>query len=282
MTTEDLATGGEQPVTTASTAAPEKSDKVETKANEEQKTSEASTEAGKQPDPIADPAKEAEAASEAAKALQKRKQTMQDRLNDVTHARREAERRAERAERDLAQLRSKMKAPVADEYTDPAKLTADQVNHTLDQREAQRLEAERTEAAKDADKARAVAWHERVQEFKADNADFEQVAFSAHIGPETSLMVADMEEGPAVAYHLGKNPALASQIEGLPERQRPFALGKLAAQITAPPPRRVTSAPPPVDAASGKSGGGRAENPADMSVERYVEWRKNGGGGGKR
>lgn len=275
MGTQDLATGGDQPETITAPAAAAEPQKVDD-TTDEGNTSQAGAVKGDQPEPAKDPAKEDQAASEAAKALQKRKQTMQERLNEVSFERRKAELRAEQAERDLADLRGKLKAPNPDEYTDPAKLTADQINYTMDQREVRRLEGERVQASQEADKARALAWNERVQDFKADNPDFEQVAFNAPIGRETSLMVADMEDGPAVAYHLGKNPAEARRIEGLPERQRTFALGKIAAQITAPPPRRITNAPAPVNAASGKSGGGGTDDPAKMDMEEYARRRKSG------
>ncbi len=275
MGTQDLATGGDQPETITAPAAAAEPQKVDD-TTDEGNTSQAGAVKGDQPEPAKDPAKEDQAASEAAKALQKRKQTMQERLNEVSFERRKAELRAEQAERELADLRGKLKAPNPDEYTDPAKYQADHLDYRLDQREVRRLEGERAQASQEADKARALAWNERVQDFKADNPDFEQVAFNAPIGRETSLMVADMEDGPAVAYHLGKNPAEARRIEGLPERQRTFALGKIAAQITAPPPRRITNAPPPVDAASGKSGGGSGFNPAKASVEEFsAEYRKN-------
>lgn len=273
MTTEDLAPGGVQPEPTATTAAPEP-EKVDDLV-EGAKAPEATTEEGKQPDPVKDTAKEDAAASEAAKALQKRKQTMQERLNEVTRKYRDEERRANRLAAQIAQQEGKLKPPNADDYTDPAKHTADQISYTLDQRRVQELKAEHAEASQEANRSRASAWFERVQDFKVDNADFEQVAHSAPIGEETSLMVADMEEGPAVAYHLGKNPALARKIEGLPERMRPFELGKIAAQITATPPRRITTAPTPVSAISGKSAGG-SDDPGDMSMEEYARRRKSG------
>lgn len=271
MTTEDIANAdGANTATTATTAAPE-TEKVETKATAGEEQAAATTEDGNQPDAANDPAKEAEAASEAAKALQKRKQTMQERLNEVTHARRDAERRAERAERELAQLRGRMKAPVADQYEDPAKLTADQVNHTLDQREAQRLEDEHKNAKSDAQVARALAWAERVEAFKESASDFEKVAFSAQIGEDTSLMVADMEDGPAVAYHLGKNPAEARRIDKLSNREKAFELGRIAERLTTKPLPRITAAPNPVSAVSGRLSGSNPD-PSKMSQAEFEKW----------
>lgn len=276
MTTEDLANaGGEQPATTATTAAPEP-EKVDD-LDKEATASEATSEQGEQPGAAkTDEDPDAKAASDAGKALNKHKRTASERVQQAVTRQREAERETQRLRERLAQLEGKIKAPNADDYTDPAKLTVDQLNYSLDQRRVQDLKEQHADATQAAEQARAVAWVERVQDFKADNPDFEQVAFAAPIGRETSLMVADMEDGPAVAYHLGKNPALARQIEGMPERQRPFALGKIAAQVTAPPPRRITNAPAPVEAASGKSGGGSAPDAGKVDMDEYARLRKSG------
>lgn len=272
MITDNDATGGAQP-DTASTAAPQ-TEKVETPAVASEQ---ASTEEGKRPEAEKTEEQQVKEASEAAKTLNERKHRAKERVQQAVARQNAAEDRARRAEARVRELEGKIKPPNADEYTDPAKLTADQIDHSFDRRRVQDLKQEHSEAADDAQKARALAWHERVEEFKADNADFEQVAFAADIGEKTSLMVAEMEDGPAVAYHLGKFPAIARQIEALSERQRPFALGKIAAQVTAPPPKRITNAPSPTEQAAGKSGGMTDGPPSDPTA--YAAWRKRGGGG---
>lgn len=277
MTIDNDAPGGEQP-DTAATAAPEQSEKVETPAKAE--TPEAISEEGKQPDTAKTDAEQAAEASEAAKALNRRKQPANERINEITGKYREAERRAERAEARARELEGKLKPPVADDYTDPAKLNADQIAYAMKQSRLQDLKDEHADAAKEADSARALAWFERAEAFKAEHPDFETVAHNAPIGRETSLMVADMEDGPAVAYFLGKNPAKARQIEAMPERARAFELGKIAAQATMPAPRKITTAPTPINSVAGKSGGS-SDNPAEMDMDRYVQWRKKGGGGGR-
>lgn len=275
MTTEDLANaGGDQPANTDSTAAPEKSDKVETKANEDKSPSEAATEEGDKPDTANDAAKDDKDASEAAKVLQRKKQSMQERLNEVTHHRREAERRADRLAAELAQLKGQMKAPVADEYTDPNKLNADNVAYALDQREAQRLEREQKEAADTANRARQEAFRERVNEFRTTVDDFDSMvqALDPILSTESVEMIADLEEGPAVAYHLGKNPAEARRIENMAPREKAFALGKIAARLTTAPPKRVTAAPTPVNAVTGKTAGS-SDDYSDMSMTEYARRR---------
>lgn len=273
MIVEETATGGDQPEPTATIAAPEP-EKVEDTA-EGTKAPEATSGEAPKAEPAKTEAELAAEASEAGKALNKRKQSANERISEITGKYRDEQRRADSLAAKLAQLEGKLKAPNADEYTDASKLNADQIAYALDQRRVAELKDEHTEATTEASKARAVAWYERVEAFKAEAADFDAVALTAPIGKETSLMVADMEDGPAVAYHLGKNPAEARRIDALPERQRAFALGKIAAQITTTPPKRITAAPTPVNAVSGKSAGG-SDNPADMSMEEYARKRKAG------
>lgn len=282
MQTEDLANAeGASSATPASTAAPEQSEKVETKATDAQSAA-ATTEEGKAPDAAKTDAEQEKAASEAAKTLNERKQKARERVQEAVGKQREAERRAIKAERELAELRKSMKAPVADDYTDPSKLAADQVNHALDQREAKRLEAEREHASKEADEAIGAAWRERREAYIAENpdVDFDKHLASTRISEVTSMMIADMEDGPAVFVQLANNPAELRRIEGLPERQRTFALGRIAERITATPPKRITTAPQPITAVAGKSAGGSNAPPDDMAA--YVAWRKKGGGGGSR
>lgn len=275
MTPEETTSAVDATAASASTAAPEISDKVETKANEDKPSAEATTEEGKQPDPAATTeAEQDKAASDAAKTLNERKQRAKERVQEAVARQREAERRADRLERELAKLRTNIKAPVADEYTDPNKLNADQIGYTLDQREAQRLEREQSDAAEEANRQRQSVFRERVDEFRSTVDDFDSIVDVLNpilSGPSVE-MIADLEEGPAVAYHLGKNPAEARRIEKLGPREKAFELGRLAARLTTTPPKRITAAPQPVNAVTGKSAGS-SDDYADMGMAEYARRR---------
>lgn len=266
MTDDTTVSGDVQPDSAAVAASPEETTeitKVETPESAEAKTDE---NAGAKPDP----AKEDAAASEAAKTLSRRKQTMQERLNEVTHARREAERKNTRLEAELAQLKGKQ-APIAENYDDVGKLTADQVNHTLDQRRVKELETEQKDNTDEIMRARAVAWTARVEDFSPTVTDFESVVRSAPLDDKTSEMVVDLDEGPQVAYHLGKNHAEARRISALPPLEKAVALGRLVERLNAPPPRKITQAAAPIDSVGGKSSGGAGFNPEKASVEDFSE-----------
>jgi len=212
---------------------------------------------------------------EAAKAS--KKQSAQARINDLTRARREAERRAERAEKELADLRKK-EAPDPSKYEDPDDLSNARLNHTLDQREAERKEAEAKAAKEDAETAVAEAWQERVSNFRETATDFDEVAYRAPVNDETAADIARLEEGPQIAYYLGKNPAEARALNNLSVRERAVELGRLANRLSTPPPRKTSQAPEPVKPVSGNGAQSSSFDPEKASMAEYIAKRKAGWG----
>jgi hypothetical protein len=222
-------------------------------------------------------AAEAEKASEAAKALAARKQTAKERIDELTRARREADRRAERAEREAAELRAKLKEPDPAQFDDVSKLNAAQVTHTLDKREADRKAAEAKAASEEAETARIDAWRERLSVFKETATDWDAVALSAPINEAVAKDITSLEHGPAIAYYLGKHPAEARALNNLSERDRLLKLGEMTARLTETPARRTTQAPVPVDAVGGKGSQSSTPDPGKMTETEYRAWRQRQG-----
>lgn len=215
---------------------------------------------GKEPDATQDKTVElsdddkAKAATEAAKLLNERKQSARERVQQAVARQRDAERQSSALRNEVAELRAKLKEPDPNLYDDNAKYTADTLAHQLDQREVDRTEKQIAQA--DASRQRAIgeSWRERVSDFKQDVPDFDDVVYvklNSAISETTALMIAEMDDGPQVAYNLGKNPSEARRIEGLSDRAKAFELGKLAGKLTAPVPRKVSAAPNPIDSVSG-------------------------------
>jgi hypothetical protein len=271
------ASGSEQPDSVTATAANEGTNADTTKP--EGQTPDGK-ETGAEPDESAggdDDADEAAKASEAAKALAARKKTANERIAEVTRARRDAERQRDMALKDAADLRARLKEPDPATFDDLSKLNAAQVEHTLDKRALADREAVAQRASQEADTQAAEAWRERVTVFKEKATDFEQVAYSAPISEATARDIARMEEGPEVAYYLGKHPAEARALNDLSERDRAVQLGRLAGRLTqAPPPRKTSIAPTPVDAVSGKGAASGSVDPSKMSEAAYIAKRKAG------
>ncbi len=141
----------------------------------------------------------------------------------------------------------------------------------LDQRDQKRDATQRAEA-------QATTWQQRAAAAKESLPDFERV-LSESTAPMTKDMaevLRDSEHGPALAYHLAKNPAEAERIARLSPLAAARELGRIEATLSAPKapaaaPKKVTSAPtPPTPIGAGRSSEG---DPAKMSYKDYEAWR---------
>lgn len=258
----------------AATAAPEKAE-VETPAPEAEKPEEATTDDGKKPEAAQTDAERE--ASEAGKKLNQHKQSAKERVQQAIARQREAERRAESLAREVETLRERLqKEPAETDYEDASQLTAARVEHALDKRDAERLSAERDEAAKAAEAAAREVFREHAEEFAALHEDFGDVIGRAPISEQTATFVVELgEDGPAVAYWLGKpeNRNEAKRIEALPPRARMTELAKISGRLSSPPPRKISAAPDPINPVKGKNAGGPFD-PEKASVADFAKMLK--------
>lgn len=184
-----------------------------------------------------------------------------DRIKELTRKRREAERRAERAE---AKLRQSQEANLDDlDWEDQI------AERTLRRNRQEQVDNER-EAAKEL-AMEAFAASEGLARTKY--ADYDAVTRNPSLPITESIIevVADEENGPDVLYHLGKNPQLAAEIARMPVARQARELGKLAAQVSAP--KASPKQPPkPVKPVNGMAAGG-TKDPNKMSMAEYVAFR---------
>jgi hypothetical protein len=127
----------------------------------------------------------------------------------------------------------------------------------------------------EASEARKADWAERVAEFKSRAADFDTVVGNPRL-PITSSMAETLyemdDDGPALAYFLGKNPHEAARLASLSPSAAAIQMGRMAERLKAPPRRTASSAPPPVGPVTG--GGGTTEkDPEKMTMAEYRKWR---------
>ncbi len=284
MTTENDATGGEQPGSASAAATAETTEKAEgaeKPEGEKPEGEEGTSTEGDKPD-AAKEAEDAAKASDAGKELNRRKQSAAERIAEVTRARRDAERRAEAAEKKAADLEGKLKKLNPADFDDPAELTAATVEQTLDKREAERLKESAKQSREEAQVANLEAFKARADEARGKYTDFDDVVTKPDVLPmsqATQSLVLEMEESADVMYHLAKNPQEAKRIDHLSERAKAIELGKIAARISTPPTRKVTKAPEPVDSVSGKSAAGASFDPNKASMSDYAAKRKAGWAG---
>jgi hypothetical protein len=93
-----------------------------------------------------------------------------------------------------------------------------------------------------------VAAHDaRATEFAKTHSDFAVVVRNPNL-PTLDTMAANAvirsEHGPAIQYHLSKNPDVATRIAKLSREDQMMAIGRIEAQVSAAPPAAPAAAPP--------------------------------------
>lgn len=170
---------------------------------------------------------------------------------------------------EFAAARALWKQRQADAQSDAAEISSEAGEH---RQKAQELEAQvRAE--------RAAEFADQIAEKRAQYADLDQVLAVAQRADVVSNHVAEMvlasDVAVDLAYHLGKNPAVARQISQLPPLQAARELGRIEARLSPPQPKLETNAPPPIAAV--KPGGTATKDPAKMSASEWRAWRESGG-----
>lgn len=117
----------------------------------------------------------------------------------------------------------------------------------------------------------AAAFLERAAPLKQKYADFESVVDSPVFTPEMREGIFDSEQGPEIAYFLGKNHAEANRIAGLPPAQMLREIGKLEARF-APNPKAVSAAPSPITPVTGTAG--PSKDPEQMTTAEWMAWNR--------
>jgi len=114
-------------------------------------------------------------------------------------------------------------------------------------------------------------------EFSKEHDDYHQVTRSndLRITPEMVQIMSEADDGPAVLYHLGKNPEIAARLANMPVLQMAREIGRIEAIDLREKPVEVTKAPAPVPKISGveKSTSVKADSP-DSDKLSTEEWLK--------
>lgn len=127
---------------------------------------------------------------------------------------------------------------------------------------------------------RVSSFKSRETEFAKTVEDYDEVVRNPRL-PITQAMadvIQESEDGPALAYHLGKNPEIAEKIAMLPPIAAARELGKIEARLAyerekakekpvvskaPPPPPKVDASQPAID-----------KNPDEMSMDEWLKWRQ--------
>lgn len=212
----------------------------------------------------------------------------QERVNEITRARREAERRAQFLEQRLAQVESQQQhnqprnqndrppslqefesvedwgAAVAEYSARQALSQAEQRLQQRDQHHSQQQLAQQFQAKEAAYAATHPDYLDRVAEMTS--------AIQFH--PEVLSAIAQSDHGPDVAHHLAQHLDVADRLSRMSPVAAAVEIGRIEARLSTPKPKPVTQTPAPVPTLSGSSV--VSKDLGAMSYEDYKRARQGG------
>lgn len=165
-----------------------------------------------------------------------------------------------------------------------AEIAADQARRTVEAETRTKAEVAAKEAAERTQQEfvsrTETAWKERRDKAAAEIADFAEFAESDKvvISEPMGFAIKTADNGPHIAYHLGKNPAEAARIAGLPLGMQIFEMGKLAATLAIPARADVSRASAPIAPIRGTGDNPAADREESMAevAARVAKTSRNG------
>jgi hypothetical protein len=156
---------------------------------------------------------------------------------------------------------------------------AEYVADVAAERAARKLEESRTTKESERTRREQVAkFKELESKFKTEIDDYEDVAYYARIDNHVANLVMAMDEGPRIAYYLGKNPEVAARINALPDNLAAVELGRIDAKLAfereqakAKPVSKAPPPPPKIDATEPAV----EKDPSQMTDKEFAKWRKS-------
>lgn len=214
------------------------------------------------------------------------KSPVQDRIDELTRARREAEREAAywRQRATPVQEPTPQAKPTADQFKDYGEFVEALADWKADQKVTEALKARDADTAKSAEQraheTKAQTFVERQTAAKTSIPDYDAVVSAADvpISRHVEEVILDSDKGPELVYHLAKNPAEAARISALSPLAAARELGRIEATLgqAAPATKPVTKAPAPMKPTSG-NGSSPTTDPSKMSHEEYRAYRAKQG-----
>lgn len=234
-----------------------------------------------------------------AKSVVKSNDGFQSRIDEVTRARREAEREAaywkarvtgEDPTKSPAQNAAPKQPKEADYPTTQGYIDAlseFMIDQKVDQKLAEKVAQQET--AKQIT-SRADSWNSKLAQAKTSIPDFDSVMETAElpVGDHVSAILFEHDHGAHVVHHLALNPEVLEKLNDMSPAKVAFEIASIASKLTTvgqsveskPVVKPTTKAPAPASTI----GQGRTTNPSpdEMSMDDYVKMRRGQGAGWAR
>lgn len=211
------------------------------------------------------------------------KSEAQNRINELTRARRQAERERDALMAEVERYRQPQqtapadKPPAFEDFQDLNQWAAAVAQHA---RQSALTEAERkfSERQQQTSQEQVFGQYEaRERQYAAAHPDYaeaiDSLRSSVRFAPSTLEVIATSEHGPAVVHHLGKHLDEADRLARMPPHMQAAEVARIEARVSAPKPKPVTKAPDPAPSLSGGAPAPKGLSD-DLPIEEWVARRR--------
>lgn len=205
----------------------------------------------------------------------KPKKTAQERINEITFKFREAEREGLRW-KELAEANVAGKPEPAPKPTDrPAAINYETVEEYEDALygwyDGKRKKEALAKKGQEDQQTAFANFNKNAAKLRETHEDFDEAIKAPIFTDAMRTVIFSIDNGPMIAYHLGKNPEVANKIKELPPERQMYEVSKLETQLLlAKKGKTTTTAPKPIDTVS-DNGGGELD-PDKMTTAQWMKW----------
>lgn len=210
---------------------------------------------------------------------------VQPRIDELTRARREAEREAaywrQVAQGTQSSAQAAPQKPVPENYEKYDDYIDALTDWKADQAVAKRMEADSTRKVAE---TRVQTFQERQDQFRQQTPDYDTVVGGSDVplSHHVAEVMQDSEFGPQLAYHFSKNPDVLMRLNGMTPTNAAREIGRLESTLSSkttarenpPPTKKVSNTPAPAGTSSTSQGRATTPSLASASMEEYMKQRK--------
>lgn len=212
----------------------------------------------------------------------------QERVNEITRARREAERerdywRSQAEQRQQAansqpNTQSSEAPPSLEDFGwDMGKWSHAMTEYAVNKASAQAEQRFQQQSQRQHQQTVEQQFEQRSQEYAKAHPDFDQAVTdltrAVQFHPAIVEAIGFSERGPELVHHLAKHLDEADRLARLPPHIAAVQLGRIEAQLTAPKVKPVTNAPNPAPTLGGAASQS-SKDPDRMSDAEFAAWRR--------
>jgi len=185
---------------------------------------------------------------------------------------RRVHRRIEQQLREQQEAQTREVAPKRESFQDDDAYLQAHIEHLAEQRAAEKIAIREQQSRQE---RTTEAFLEKAEKAIERYADFNAVVGNPQLAINDAMaeFISDSDQGPDVAYFLGKNPTRAAQIAQMTPIKAARELTRIEAELSAKPKPRLSNAPAPITPIGGASGA--IKPTGDMTDAEYAKWRRS-------